>query len=77
MSGVLSSAAEESIISCTETQPGDCEINETGELDLDLHDVCYFVSAGKETKHLLQNVDLHLAAGEMSALMGPSGAGVL
>ena len=77
MSAVLSSAVEESIAACTEAQPGDSKINETGELDLDLHDVCYFVSAGKETKHLLQNVDLHLAAGEMSALMGPSGAGEL
>ena len=29
----------------------------------------------KETRHLLQNINLHLNAGEMSALMGPSGAG--
>lgn len=49
---------------------------ETGELHLDLHDVCYYVTAGAETKHLLQNVNLHLGAGEMSALMGPSGAGI-
>ena len=49
--------------------------NETGELNLDLHDVCYYVGAGADRKNLLQNVNLHLGAGEMSALMGPSGAG--
>lgn len=52
-------------------------MNETGELNLDLHDVCYYVSAGVQRKNLLQNVNLHLEAGEMSALMGPSGAGIL
>jgi ABC-type transport system involved in cytochrome bd biosynthesis fused ATPase/permease subunit len=50
--------------------------SETGELQLDLHDVCYYVTVGDETRHLLSNVNLHLNAGEMTALMGPSGAGI-
>ena len=48
---------------------------DSNELSLDLHEVCYYVTNGSHTKHLLSNVNLHLGAGQMSALMGPSGAG--
>lgn len=49
----------------------------TGELDIDLHNVCYNVTIGDQTKELLKNVNLHMGAGEMAALMGPSGAGIM
>ena len=50
-------------------------VDNTGELEIDLHNVSYSVTIGDTTKELLKNVNLHLGAGEMAALMGPSGAG--
>lgn len=42
---------------------------------MDLINVSYSVEVGSTVKKLLIDVNLHISAGDMCAVMGPSGAG--
>lgn len=48
------------------------------DLQLDLIDVAYnVILKGKRKKNLLSNVNLHVKSGEICAIMGPSGSGIV
>ena len=42
---------------------------------IDVMDLSYSVLVNKTNKVLLRNINFNIAAGELTALMGPSGAG--